>query len=145
MVSRREFMERVSAGVVGGALPWAAGACAKFQYLETGIEDRRLVVRLADFGAGPYALVDAPNLPMPVYLYRHPDGRFTAVLTRCMHQGCQVEPGRGRLVCPCHGSEYTNEGGVLKGPTLLPLIQFPVLEQDGNLYIALENLEAVRS
>jgi len=136
MVSRREFVEQLSVGVVG-ALPLVAGACARFQYVGSGLENGRLVVSLAEFGAGPFALVDAPNLPMPIYLYQHADGRFTAVLTRCMHLGCQVEPAGGHLICPCHGSEYNNAGGILKGPTQLPLIRFPVETQDGNLYIAL--------
>lgn len=143
MVSRREFVEQVSFGVVG-ALPLVAGACAKFQYVGSGLENGRLVVSLAEFGAGPFALVDAPNLPMPIYLYRHADGRFTAVLTRCMHRGCQVEPTGGHLVCPCHGSEYTNAGGILKGPTQSPLIRFPVETLDGNLYIALTPVEEVQ-
>lgn len=143
MVSRREFVERLSIGVVG-AVPLMAGACAKFQYVGGGLENGRLVVSLAEFGAGPFALVDAPNLPMPIYLYRHADGEFTAVLTRCMHRGCQVDPAGGHLVCPCHGSEYDNAGGVLKGPTQHPLIRFPVEARDGNLYIALTPLEAER-
>jgi cytochrome b6-f complex iron-sulfur subunit len=136
MVSRREFVERLSMGVLG-AVPIAAGACARFQYVGGGLENGRLVVTLDEFGAGPFALVDAPNLPMPIYLYRHADGEFTAVLTRCMHRGCQVDPVGGHLVCPCHGSEYDNAGAVLKGPTQHPLIRFPVEARDGNLYIAL--------
>jgi cytochrome b6-f complex iron-sulfur subunit len=43
-----------------------------------------------------------------------------------MHRGCQVEPAAEHLVCPCHGSEYTNTGEVLKGPTQRPLRRIPV-------------------
>ena len=143
MTSRREFVEHLSVGAAG-ALPLVAVACARFHYVDSGLENGRLVVSLAEFGAGPFALVDAPNLPMPIYLYQHADGRFTAVLTRCMHRGCQVEPAGGHLVCPCHGSEYDNAGGILKGPTLSPLIRFPVEIQEGRLYIALMPAEEVR-
>jgi cytochrome b6-f complex iron-sulfur subunit len=55
-----------------------------------------------------------------------------------MHRGCQVEPAEGHLVCPCHGSEYDNAGAVLKGPTQLPLIRFPVTADARFLYIALD-------
>jgi cytochrome b6-f complex iron-sulfur subunit len=37
-----------------------------------------------------------------------------------------VEPAAEHLVCPCHGSEYSNEGEVLKGPTQRPLRRLPV-------------------
>jgi cytochrome b6-f complex iron-sulfur subunit len=134
-LSRREFLERV--GLLAGALPLAASACAPFHYVGSRLDNGRLVVSRAEFGDGPFALVEAPNLPLPIYLYRHSTGEFTAVSTRCMHRGCQVEPGDGHLVCPCHGSEYDNGGAVLKGPTELPLIRFPVATDDANLYITL--------
>ena len=141
MVSRREFVCQVSGGVLV-ALPLVAAACAPFYYTGGSLEGGRLVVSLADFGTGPFALVDAPNLPMPIYLYRHEDGSFTAVLTRCMHRGCQVEPTAGHLVCPCHGSEYDNAGAILKGPTQFPLIRFPVETLDDQIYISLASADS---
>jgi Rieske Fe-S protein len=55
-----------------------------------------------------------------------------------MHRGCQVEAADGHLVCPCHGSEYDNAGAILKGPTELPLIRFPVEVDAENIYVGLE-------
>lgn len=144
MPTRREFLrqlEALSAGVMCGAVAPGLAGCARFQFVNSGVESGRLVVSREEFGAGPYALVEAPNLSMPIYLYRHEDGEFTAVLTRCMHRSCQVEVADGHLVCPCHGSEYDNAGRVLKGPTELPLIRFPVEVSEGNIYIGLQGLE----
>ncbi len=41
----------------------------------------------------------------------------------CPHLGCVVpwDQGAGKFVCPCHGSEYTKEGGLAKGPAPYPL------------------------
>jgi cytochrome b6-f complex iron-sulfur subunit len=139
MLSRREFLQRLealSAGAVCGALMPGLTGCAPFQLVSSGLQGGRLVVNRTEFGDGPFALVEAPGLSMPVYLYRHPDGEFTAVLTRCMHRGCQVEAADNHLVCPCHGSEYDNAGRILKGPTELPLIRFPVELDSENIYIA---------
>lgn len=131
-LSRREFLECAASGLL------VAAGCARFPYVGSRIESGRLVVSREEFGDGPFALVEAPNSPLPIYLYRHADGAFTAVLTRCMHRGCQVEPADDHLVCPCHGSEYDNAGAVLKGPTQLPLVRFPVTADEYNLYIALD-------
>jgi cytochrome b6-f complex iron-sulfur subunit len=131
MLSRREFLERMA------VTPLVAAACAPFRYVGSRLEGGQLVVSLAEFGDGPFALVDSPNLPLPIYLFRHASGAFTAVLTRCMHRGCQVEPADGHLVCPCHGSEYDNAGAILRGPTELPLIRFPVRHAGDHLYITL--------
>jgi cytochrome b6-f complex iron-sulfur subunit len=139
--SRREFLRVLEAGLVCGAVPAALAGCARFQFVNSGVEGGRLVVSRAEFGEGPFALIEAPNLPMPIYLYRHAGGHFTAVLTRCMHRGCQVEAAADHLVCPCHGSEYDNAGRVLKGPTQLPLIRFPVETDAENIYVELQALD----
>ena len=144
MLDRRAFLRRLetlSAGALCGALVPGLGGCARFQYVNSGIEGGRLVVSRDEFGEGPFALLEAPNLPMPIYLYRHDDGEFTAVLTRCMHRGCQVEAADGHLVCPCHGSEYDNAGRILKGPTQLPLIRFPVEVSGDAIYVGLQGLD----
>jgi cytochrome b6-f complex iron-sulfur subunit len=58
-----------------------------------------------------------------------------------MHRGCQVEPAADRLVCPCHGSEYTYTGDILKGPTELPLRRFPVSADANAVVIELGGAE----
>jgi nitrite reductase/ring-hydroxylating ferredoxin subunit len=137
--TRRQFIERAEAiglALIPGLLPVLAG-CAKYSMTYGVTQGDRLVVSRADFGAGDFALVDAPGQTYPIYLYRHDDEHFTAVLTRCMHQSCPVEPVGAQLVCPCHGSTYDNAGAIVKGPTQLPLIRYPVEVDRQNIYISL--------
>jgi len=140
--SRRAFLQR--AGAVAGLLPCSLpllAACARFNVVYSGVEGTRLTVARESLGDSAFALVEAPGLTFPIYLYRHDSDHYSAVLTRCMHRGCQVEPADGHLVCPCHGSEYDNEGGILKGPTELPLIRYAVSTDAANVYIDLSGLE----
>ena len=135
--SRRAFLQRtewLALGLLPGALPLLQG-CARFNVVYSGVEGSRLVVTRESLGTAGFALVEAPGLTFPIYLYRHEGDRYSAVLTRCMHRGCQVEPADGHLVCPCHGSEYDNEGAILKGPTELPLIRYEVTADAENIYI----------
>ncbi len=138
-MNRREFLRRIevlSAGSLVGSVVLSSG-CIGFHYVNTTMEGNRLVLRKADFGSSQFVLVDAPGLDLPLYVYRDEAGAYTAVSTRCMHRGCQVEPADGHLVCPCHGSEYTNTGAVLKGPTQRPLVQFPVAVEPDRVLIEL--------
>jgi cytochrome b6-f complex iron-sulfur subunit len=139
-VNRREFLERLEAAA-GGALCSAAGlslgGCLGFHYVTTTTAGNRLLVNRAELGSSRFALLDAPSLALPLYLYRLDDGNYSAVSTRCMHRGCQVEPVAGHLVCPCHGSEYSNTGEVLKGPTELPLRTLPVAVEGETIVIEL--------
>ncbi len=133
-MNRRDFLE---ATAVAGCAGLSLSGCIGFQYVNSSISGNRLVILKSDFGSGRFALVDAPGLALPLYVYRLNDGGFSAVSTRCMHRGCQVEPVSERLVCPCHGSEYTNTGEVLKGPTLQPLRALPVVADLDRIIIEL--------
>lgn len=139
-MNRREFLTRIE-GLSAGAAACGAGlslsGCIGFHYVNTTVSGNRLIVRAADLGTGRFALVEAPGLPLPLYLYRLDDGGYSAVSTRCMHRGCQVEPVAEHLVCPCHGSEYSNTGEILKGPTEQPLRRFPVTREANNIVIEL--------
>ena len=48
-----------------------------------------------------------------------------------------MEPAADKLVCPCHGSEYTFAGGVLQGPTERPLSRYRVTVEADAVYIHL--------
>ena len=132
-MERRDFI----LCVMGIAVPVALGACSGFRYLPYDRLGDRLVVRRSDFGEGPYALLENPQLPRAIYLHRFENGSFVALLTRCSHRGCQVEPAGDRLACPCHGSEYSFKGDVLQGPAERPLLQYEVTSDDENIYIEL--------
>lgn len=139
-MNRRDFLRRVEA-VSTGAIGCAAGlsltGCIGFHYVNSSIDGNRLVIRREDFGSSRFVLVDAPGLPLPLYVYRDEVGSYSAVSTRCMHRGCQVEPAAGHLVCPCHGSEYTNTGEVLKGPTQRPLRAYMVSVEGEHIVVSL--------
>lgn len=126
-MNRRRFLARVegaAAATAASCLGLPLASCIGFHYVNATAAGDEVRVRLRDLGSGRFALVDVPRLSLPLYVYRDDSGAFTAVSTRCMHRGCQVEPAAGHLVCPCHGSEYANTGEVLKGPTRHPLVRF---------------------
>ncbi|MFT3894706.1 MAG: ubiquinol-cytochrome c reductase iron-sulfur subunit [Anaerolineales bacterium] len=56
------------------------------------------------------------------------DGEIKALSLTCSHLGCTVEgeeKGEG-FTCPCHGSRYDAQGGVVEGPAQKPLRQLRV-------------------
>ncbi len=67
------------------------------------------------------------------------EGSLSALSAICTHMGCTVNYNAetGRVHCPCHGSEFTPDGGNLKGPAQRPLKQYAAALENGRLVITL--------
>jgi glycine/D-amino acid oxidase-like deaminating enzyme/nitrite reductase/ring-hydroxylating ferredoxin subunit len=59
----------------------------------------------------------------PAAAYRDDEGVLHAVDARCTHMGCHVQWNGAEKSwdCPCHGSRFDVEGGILHGPAVRPL------------------------
>lgn len=101
-------------------------ACAAVPFADFRRDGDVVRVARTEFDGSPGVLLRTADDPMPVYVHRHSEARYSAVLTRCTHQGCEAEPEAERIVCPCHGSEYAFDGRVLQGPAERPLTRYPV-------------------
>lgn len=70
------------------------------------------------------------NINKPVslhnnYIILNKDGKTRVYSSHCTHLGCKIHEFRnGKLICPCHGSEYNLEGVPTKGPAFKPLQEF---------------------
>jgi Rieske Fe-S protein len=128
---RRDF-------VVLGVSALAAGGCAGVRYVAPRAAEGRLVIESAELEPGGAAFLQSPEMPRPVYVRRLPGGGLVALLASCTHQGCQPEPVADRLVCPCHGSEFSFEGAVLQGPAERPLVRYDVTEEGTDVVVWLQ-------
>ena len=63
---------------------------------------------------------------------------FSALTATCTHEACTVSGFENQhYICPCHGSEYTTSGAVVKGPAPAPLRQFATRFTGGVLTITI--------
>lgn len=134
---RRTFLTSSIRAVAACGL-LGSGACAGLRHAPATLSEGRLIVRKDDLGEDGTALVEHPTAGRPVYLYPADGGGYGAVLTRCTHRGCQVEPWRDRLVCPCHGSAFTRDGAVIEGPAERPLVVFATEVEGDRIIVDLE-------
>ena len=146
-VTRRRFVETGAlAACAASLLPLTATACGGARYARSASitpDGTRIAIDRAEVGTTG-TLVDGPEGALPISVRSLGGDRYIALSTRCMHRGCQVEPSADRFVCPCHGSEYSLEGAVLKGPTELPLVRYNVTADASRVFVHLDSPMTVR-
>ena len=58
------------------------------------------------------------------YIVVNKKEKLSVFSSHCTHLGCKINKfENNRFICPCHGSEYSLEGKVLKGPAFKNLNQ----------------------
>ncbi|MFN3874706.1 MAG: Rieske (2Fe-2S) protein [Flavobacteriales bacterium] len=99
------------------ALPVAASiegcASAKVVPMAEGVA----TVPLSLLGDKPSAVVAVKGLPNKLLLVRRADGGYHALELNCPHKNGPLKEKDGRLVCAWHGSAFSLDGELLKGPS----------------------------
>lgn len=126
--SRRDVLQGLGVAAVG-ALVVAAG-CEGEASLPTATSSRCGAGRCLDLGdaanqeltaAGGAMLVDASD--DTIMVIRISDTQVVALSAICTHAGCAMDydASQHRLDCPCHDSQFSTDGKVLRGPAIRPL------------------------
>jgi cytochrome b6-f complex iron-sulfur subunit len=92
-----------------------------------------------DFDLGPGADYppgsQTPLVQVPALLI-HGEAGFVALSLLCPHLGCTVQSEVEGFACPCHGSRFDSQGGLLRGPAAHPLTALRVeTTTDGHLHL----------
>lgn len=112
--------------------------CKASASLQSTVEGNRIKIKISDWGQLTSSVVRNEKLPGPVYLQSSKEGSdYSAVLMICTHKGCELKTGGGKLICPCHGAEFSGEGIVLAPPATENLKKLNVHTDNVFIYIEL--------
>jgi Rieske Fe-S protein len=133
MITRKEFLQGIPAILSVPFIASLAGSCSPAGILvRAASHSGKVTIPAGSFPDAAdretYTRVFVDNQTNPVYVYRNAGGSLIAVSGTCSHKGCGVKKTRTGFECPCHGSEYDLEGGVIHGPAAEPLRTFAVME-----------------
>lgn len=144
-MNRRKFTRTcVSCLSASLALP-LVGGCQSTHYATGALGENGLSVEKSEFTyikkdrtlTRDYIIVRNDALEFPIYLYRLSEGVYSALLMKCTHQGNELNASGDHLVCPAHGSEFTNKGLVREGPAEEALRSFKVNMAGDKIFIDL--------
>jgi cytochrome b6-f complex iron-sulfur subunit len=80
-----------------------------------------------DFPVGSRTL----QTQVPALLVRSAGG-FAAFSLTCTHLGCSLQQEAEGFTCPCHGSQFDEEGRVLRGPAVQDLERLQVIVDESD-------------
>lgn len=138
-INRRNFITRSL--IAGGQLCGLAmiantlQSCTNVKYLQGTDSNGLITVKKADMAEDRFAIVRSGKASAPIYLNKTGDNVYTALLMLCTHKQCELRPTGIFLTCPCHGSEFSNTGKVLKEPADKDLVQYKVTADETFIYI----------
>lgn len=73
------------------------------------------------------------------FIIKNNEGKVTAYSAHCTHLGCLINKEQnGKLICPCHGSEYNLDGVPVKGPAYKPLEKYKASLSSNNKQVTIE-------
>ena len=132
-ITRRDLLKIISQGMIGvcGVL----GIIGLIRYL--GFEPDPPPPQRFEVGKTDDYLIDTRSIlkNIPAVLIHNSKG-FKAISLTCQHLGCTVDAKADGFVCPCHGSRYSADGKILKGPAERDLRQLKVeITTDNNIII----------
>ena len=146
-MERREFVKTCGFACLGGtALVTLLQSCASSNYFaQTVFENNQIAIKKTEFVKTEkdksvqrkYVLVKSEKYNYPICVYKTIEENYIALLMECTHNSCELQPYGDYLICPCHGSEFTNKGIVQNPPAEENLKAFNIKTDNENIYIQL--------
>ncbi len=139
-MERRQFLGLFGVGALASSLPAVLAACSPEQSTaptpeaSPGADGFLEVGTVAELDQEGSIL----NKEFELIVVRNPeDNSLIALNPECTHQGCTVawDKSAQNLACPCHGSKFAADGGVVNGSAKKPLANYVVKEENGSIFV----------
>ncbi len=122
-IDRRTFLSAL--GWAGVGLSAAVAALGNLMYLKPAVDyGPPTLIRAGkpdDYKEGIKEVLENDRIA----IVRDKKG-FAAISVTCTHLGCTVRTSDAGFECPCHGSQFDNDGFVTGGPAPRPLDWYQV-------------------
>jgi len=146
-MERRNFIKQCGVACIGGTTLVALfQSCANTNYFApVSVENDQITIKKSEFVKvkkdklvqRKYVLVKTEKYNFPICVYKISEENYSALLMHCTHNGCELNPHGDYLICPCHGSEFSNKGVVQNPPAEENLKSFQIKTNNENIYIQL--------
>ncbi len=131
--TRRELLYYAWLSSITVATAASGGAVVAFSYprfKEGEFGGKFVVGKVEEFEDGSVTTIRNGKF----FLVRQGD-KFKALYQVCTHLGCLLRHSEEGFACPCHGSQYTQEGTLVSSPASRDMDEFVVEVVGGNVVV----------
>jgi Rieske Fe-S protein len=131
-MKRRKFIEQSClwciAGLTGSVLLQACASAKKSVASPAfTISDGVLTLAKENFTAQQFQVIRSSKLSEQIFVIKNEDGSYSAFEMKCTHAGGGLKiDENSSLKCNLHGSRFSFDGQVMKGPAKKPLKRYAV-------------------
>ena len=143
-MERRFFIKNACAAcgalALTNTLLSSCGTSAKTVSIYKAVQQNgKIAIPLGELSQTMIKLVRVKDYAYDVAVNKKSDGNFLALVLRCTHAGQALTKTGSSYFCKLHGSRFTQEGAVLKGPASSPLEQLQTQTDDQYIWITLDH------
>jgi len=84
--------------------------------VKASANDNIVIIPLTEFDKGDYKLVRVSNYDYDLAIQKKTDGTYETLVLECTHAGQPLTKTGNTYYCTLHGSQFSHEGKVMKGP-----------------------------
>ncbi len=142
-MERRDFLKGACRicllGAAGAAIADITGCSPAVgnSIFKPEVVDNMVTVPIALFDQKTFGVISPNKYPYEVAIEKKEDGNYIALLLQCTHYENQLTPTGNGFTCSLHGSKFSLDGNVLKGPAEAPLKQLKITKTNTDLIINL--------
>jgi len=141
-LSRRTFVKNITSTtglLCCGSLGISAllEGCQSAKNIQAIVSDNKIRIDKIEFESNSFLVLNNDRLTASIYLLKINENEYRALLMLCTHKDCELRATGTFLTCPCHGSEFSNEGKVLSGPAMESLKGYKVADQNTHVIVDL--------
>lgn len=97
----------------------------------------KVKVPLSNFATSDFQLLRVGNYNFDIALQKKEDGTFTAMVLMCTHARHPLTKAGNSYYCTLHGSKFSGEGKVVKGPASKPMLHLDTTIEGEYLIVTL--------
>lgn len=143
-MDRRKFLKQscgacaaVSVGMILGSSLLESCASTGLSVLKAGSDNGKVKVPLNSFEQNNFKLVRVSGYNYDIAVQKKADGAYSAMVLMCTHARHPLTKAGNEYYCTLHGSKFSGEGKVEKGPASQPMVHLATSTEGDNLIITL--------